>query len=427
MTLYRIKSSKSAAYSMKNNAERQGQQMRYYDKVTPDGTKDLLFGECDQRSQVTKTLKDLFGAQGYRRVMTPALEFYDVFGKAAKYLPKESMYKLTDHKGRLMVLRPDCTVPAARLAATRLKGMPMPLRLFYNQNIYRMFPELKGKSTEINQVGIELIGGVPLRSDLEVVELASRSLDIISGGKYRLELCHIGYFKAIMDSLDVDEDTKEDIRFQIEQKNYASLTDMLGQYQDSRAAQALLKLPRLFGGSEVFEKAYELFDENGALESLDYLKTIYEYLQTLGLGDKVIIDLGLVNLAEYYTDLIFRGYFRGVGEQVLSGGRYDTLIKEFGEDHCSVGFCINVDLASQKVQPMPEAIPEILVFAPDMKFLSKAVHHRRTLEDQGVLTENCVFDTMEEAFDYAKMRGIPKVHLVGEDITVCLTRTTPGK
>ena len=87
-----------------------------------------------------------------------------------------------------------------------------------------------------------------------------------------------------------------------------------------------------------------------------------------------------------------------------------------------MGFCINVDLASQKVQPMPEAIPEILVFAPDMKFLSKAVHHCRTLEDQGVLTENCVFDTMEEAFDYAKMRGIPKVHLVGEDITVSLTR-----
>ena len=72
--------------------------------------------------------------------------------------------------------------------------------------------------------------------------------------------------------------------------------------------------------------------ENGARESLDYLKGIYEYLQTLGLGDKVIIDLGLVNLAEYYTDLIFRGYFRGIGEQVLSGGRYDTIIKEFGED-----------------------------------------------------------------------------------------------
>ena len=397
--------------------------MRYYDKITPDGTKDLLFGECEQRSQVTKTLKDLFTAQGYRRVMTPALEFYDVFGKsAAKYLPKESMYKLTDHKGRLMVLCPDCTVPVARLTATRLKGMPMPLRLFYNHNIYRMFPELKGKSTEINQVGIELIGGEKLRSDLEVVELAARCLSTIGNGKYRLELCDIGYFKAIMNSLDVDEDTKEEIRYQIEQKNYASLTDMLGKYKDSKAAQALLKLPRLFGGAEVFEKAYELFDVNGAKESLDYLKGIYEYLQALGLGDRVIIDLGLVNLAEYYTGIIFRGYFHGIGEQVLSGGRYDQLLHDFGVEECSVGFGINVDLASQKVKTVEENIPEVLVFAPDTKFLAKAVHHRRELEDQGMLTENCVFDTMEEAFDYAKMRGIPKVHLVGDDITVCLTK-----
>lgn len=397
--------------------------MRYYDKITPDGTKDLLFGECEQRSQVTKTLKDLFTAQGYRRVMTPALEFYDVFGKsAAKYLPKESMYKLTDHKGRLMVLCPDCTVPVARLTATRLKGMPMPLRLFYNHNIYRMFSELKGKSTEINQVGIELIGGEKLRSDLEVVELAARCLSTIGNGKYRLELCDIGYFKAIMNSLDVDEDTKEEIRYQIEQKNYASLTDMLEKYKDSKAAQALLKLPRLFGGAEVFEKAYELFDENGAKESLDYLKGIYEYLQALGLGDRVIIDLGLVNLAEYYTGIIFRGYFHGIGEQVLSGGRYDQLLHDFGVEECSVGFGINVDLASQKVKTVEENIPEVLVFAPDTKFLAKAVHHRRELEDQGMLTENCVFDTMEEAFDYAKMRGIPKVHLVGDDITVCLTK-----
>ena len=396
--------------------------MRYCDKITPDGTKDLLFGECDQRSQVTKTLKDLFTAQGYRRVMTPALEFYDVFGRAAKYLPKETMYKLTDHKGRLMVLCPDCTVPVARLTATRLKGMPMPLRLFYNHNIYRMFPELKGKSAEINQVGIELIGGERLRSDLEVVELAARSLDLIGGGKYRLELCHIGYFKAIMNSLDVDEELKEEIRYQIEQKNYASLTDILGEYKDSKAARALLKLPRLFGGAEVFEKAYELFDENGAKESLDYLKGVYEYLQELGLGNKVIIDLGLVNLAEYYTGIIFRGYFQGIGEQVLSGGRYDMLLKEFGEDQCSIGFGINVDMASQKVKPMPESIPEVLVFAPDMQYMAKAVCHRRELESQGILTENCVFDTMEEAFDYAKMRGIPKVHLVGEDITICLTK-----
>ena len=51
-------------------------------------------------------------------------------------------------------------------------------------------------------------------------------------------------------------------------------------------------------------------------------------MQELGLGDRVIIDLGLVNLAEYYTGIIFRGYFHGIGEQVLSGGRYDQLLHD---------------------------------------------------------------------------------------------------
>ena len=371
--------------------------MRYYDKITPDGTRDLLFSECDQRSQVTKTLKDLFDTQGYRRVMTPALEFYDVFGKAAKYLLKETMYKLTDAKGRLMVLCPDCTVPVARLTATRLKGMPKPIRIYYNRNIYRGFPQRKSKS-------------------VEVIELAARSLEKISQGGYRLELCHIGYFKAIMDSLDADEDTKEEIRFLIEQKNYASLTDILGKAKENKAARALRKLPGLFGGEEVFEKAYELFDENGARECLDYLKNIYEYLQELGLGDKVMIDLGLVNLAEYYTGIIFRGYCNGIGEQILSGGRYDNLLGQFGEDYGSIGFGINVDLASQTVSPAPESVPEILVFAQNLAHVPASVHYRKQLEEQGILSENSVFDTLEETLEYAREKGIPQVHVIGEEI-----------
>lgn len=219
-----------------------------------------------------------------------------------------------------------------------------------------------------------------------------------------------------MDSLDADEDTKEEIRLLIEQKNYAALTDILGKARDNKAARALRKLPRLFGGAEVFERAYELFDENGARESLDYLKKIYEYLQTLGLGDKVLIDLGLVNLAEYYTGIIFRGYFRGLGEQVLSGGRYDTLLGQFGEDHCSIGFGFNVDLASQRLKPEPEQVPKILVFTPDMKDIAASVRYRRELEEKGIMTENSVFDTLEETVAYAKKRGIHRVHLVGEKI-----------
>ena len=90
---------------------------------------------------------------------------------------------------------------------------------------------------------------------VEVIELAARSLEKISKGGYRLELCHIGYFKAIMDSLDADEDTKEEIRLLIEQKNYAHLlSDITSTAKENKAARALRKLPGLFGGEEVLRR-----------------------------------------------------------------------------------------------------------------------------------------------------------------------------
>ena len=388
--------------------------MRCYNKITPDGTGDLLYGECARRSAVGDALKQLYEAWGYRRVMTPVLEFYDVYGCSSSSLPPESMYKLTDTKGRLMVLCPDCTVPIARLAATRLKGAPLPLRLFYSHNIYRMNPDSKGKSAEVHQIGIELIGSASMRSDLEALALAAKSLEQI--GPYRLELCHIGYFKALIDSLDADQQTKEEIRLCVEQKNFSALTEWLSPYQGSRAAEALRRLPALFGGAEVLDEAYALFDENGARESLDYLKKIYAQLQQLGLGERILIDLGLVNQADYYTGIIFRGYFDGLGEHVLSGGRYDNLLKDFGEDLPAVGFAVNLASASRKAKEPEERRPEVLVYAAGEAYLARAQEYLAGLRREGVRAENCVEESLEAAFACARASGIPELHIVGETV-----------
>lgn len=391
--------------------------MKCYDKVTPEGTRDLLFDECVLRDEAVSRMTKLFRARGYRQVITPAIEFYDVFGSSSAYFPQENMYKLTDNHGRLMVLRPDCTIPIARLVATRLKNIPMPLRLYYCQNVYRVEHDLRGKQNEIFQTGVELIGSSSLRSDLEIVELAASGLSEINGDSFRIELCHIGYFKALIDSLEADSDTKEAIRESVEQKNYAALSDMLEQFEDSRAAVALKYLPRLFGGEEVFERAYELFCGNGAEESLDYLKTIYEYLCELGLENRIIIDLGLVNQAEYYTGIIFRGYFDGIGEPVLSGGRYDNLISDFGASLSATGFAVNIDPATTVLCGAKSQTPDILVFCDD-SHLPQAVNYIRTLTESGLSVENCVFDEFDVAADYAKQRGIRQLHVVDDDIEV---------
>lgn len=388
--------------------------MKHYDKVTPEGTKDYLFDECSRRSQVTGILKNIFKARGYRRVMTPTIEFYDVFGASAAYLPQENMYKLMDQKGRLMVLCPDGTIPIARLTATRLAQMEMPLRLYYSHNVYRMANGLRGHSSEIYQCGVELIGSGSIHSDLEIMEMAASSMEHISSGNgYRLEICHIGYFKALMDSLGADDETKEEIRRNIEQKNFASLNDLLEQFPDNQAAVALKYLPRLFGGEEVFEQAYALFDDENARKSLDYLQHIYRCLQQLGLGDQVIIDLGLVNQAEYYTGIIFRGYFDEVGEPVLSGGRYDNLLSDFGMAQPAIGFAVNVDLASNVIEKKPPLVADVLVMAAGEDYLTKAILYRKQLIAKGQTVENCVAEDREAAIAYAERRGIAQVHIIG--------------
>ena len=116
--------------------------MKRYDLLTPEGTRDQLFDECIAKRTIQEKLRKIFTAYGYSEVITPGLEFYEVFNGKVHYFPSETMYKLVDGKNRLMVLRPDNTMPIARLAATRLRAEKLPLKLYCNQSIFMVNPKI---------------------------------------------------------------------------------------------------------------------------------------------------------------------------------------------------------------------------------------------------------------------------------------------
>ena len=283
--------------------------MKRYSKLTPQGSRDLLFEECDDRRRVETVVSTLFKEKNYRKVMTPTIEFFDVFESDNLGIEPEEMYKLSDNQGRTTVLRPDNTAPIARLVATRLSKEDLPVRLYYNQNVYVRNKQLAGRTDEIEQSGIELIGDGSMDADIEVIS-ASQKADICSF---------------------------------IEGKNYSALGDLLDKTGDSREAQIIKKLPRLFGGVDVIDEAKALYNDDEVNKALDYLKEIYERLCELGFGNDILIDLGLVNRSNYYTGVIFRGYAQGSGVTIISGGRYDNLVGEFGMDAPAVGFGVNVN------------------------------------------------------------------------------------
>ena len=315
-------------------------------------------------------------------------------------------------------MRPDSTVPIARMTATRLQNQPKPIRLYYTQQVYRNTPGLGGKSDEEMQSGIELIGAKGLRADLEVIVTAIEALSKCVSD-FRIELGHAGFFKAIAAQLPVEEDVIEDIRLSIEAKNYPLLDTILDKLEPSKAVDAMRNLPRLFGGQEIFAEAEAYCMDEQSAATLSYLKALFDDLCELNLGDKVMVDLGLVQRNDYYTDIVFSAYVEDCGDAVLSGGRYDNLLASFDAPMPAIGFAINVDALTQVLiecgrGPKTPNV-EILVHG-DEGYEIRALRHMSDMVEFGNCCENSVFETREEAIRYAKEKKIPRIDFVNEQI-----------
>ncbi len=393
--------------------------MKRYELITPEGTRDLLFDECLAKREAEKRISDIFISHGYSEVVTTGIEFYDVFSKGSRTVKQEALYKLTDSKGRLIVLRPDSTIPIARLVATRLKEASLPLRLYYNQPYFENNALLKGHSDEVTQAGIELIGTKSRKADFEVLSLAVEALSAIDPDNFRIEIGNVGIFKELVAQLKVDHETAEQIRYLIVNKNYPALNDLLDTFGDNDVIRALKELPRLFGKKEVFERVEKLFVNETIRDILADLKYVYESLLTLGIKENLSVDLGSVNKIDYYTGLTFKGYIAGIGEDVLAGGRYNHLISEFGYDQPATGFGINVNACASlllKNNAAPKTkVSDVIVFS-ELKDVMKAIGYSNSLAKDGVVVENSVFETLEETKEYALKKGISKLVFVADEI-----------
>lgn len=389
--------------------------MKNYDLITPEGTKDLLFGECIVRRNIEDVLLKLFKSRGYSEMITSGLEFFDVFNQKSRYFPQENLYKLTDSKGRLIVLRPDSTMPIARVVATRLHDAYLPLRLCYNQTVYRNESLLKGRSDEIVQTGIELIGSQTKMADLEVISTAIDSLNAF-GMEFSLEIGNIGVFRTLVDKLEADESEKDKIRKLIQSKNFPALNDFLDTFGNSPVTSALKKLPALFGGEEVFEKAEELIPDESVKAILEELRDLYCDASALcGSAGNITVDLGLVNKTDYYTGLIIKGYLSGHGEEVISGGRYDKLISEFGYDIPAVGFAVNVNGIFKVIEKngiLPTPAPADVIIYVEEGFEVAGLKAAKELREQGMTVENALFGDIETVREYAKEKRIGRVVVI---------------
>lgn len=388
--------------------------MDRWNKSIPEGMTDLLFGLGCRKADLENDCMESFRARGFSPLETPTLEYYDVFDGIPGGLDQTGMYKLFDADGHILVMRPDLTIPMARVTATRLAGAVFPLRFCYRGQVFRTRQNFGGMRHEWTQCGVEIIGGEPDRADLDCLEAAVSVLLESGASQPKLELGQADFFKGVTEELSLDPAETELIRGYIEKKSFGNVQDYLknrAKPLKSSEMEALMDLPWLFGGPEVLKKARAYTRHPKAAAALDQLESLHSKLCLMGLGEYLSFDLGMVHQLGYYTGIIFRGYVKGAGEYVLSGGRYDRLLSQFGMDRGAVGFGVNVDSLTQAAGEMEKKdrrASRYLVWGgwEQMESVYTMVDYMRKHDcpaEVGLLRDE------KEAVRYAVDRGIPYV------------------
>ena len=307
--------------------------MRYY-----------IGAEARLRRTIEDVAMSVFESWSYEEVITPSVDYYDLFEQGMGPAEAQRGFRFTDSDGRLLALRPDVTSSVARVAATLLADRPRPLRFCYAAPVFRQQPQSHAEwRRENTQLGCELIGAGGKAADLEVLRLAAEILTRLDlQSSYCITINNVEFFNGVAAELDLDTPAREQLRRLIDTREAAELGRFL---KDPTFAQ----LTQLTGKRDVIQAARRLVHNERSVAALQSLEDLWLEIESLGLQDSFEIDLGDVPSLDYYTGLSLKVFVHGAGASVGRGGRYDGLTGNFGRAEPAIGFVLNLDALTEVV------------------------------------------------------------------------------
>lgn len=309
--------------------------MRYY-----------IGAEARLRRTIEDAAMSVFESWSYEEVITPSVDYYDLFEQGMGPAEAQRGFRFTDSDGRLLALRPDVTSSVARVAATLLADRPRPLRFCYAAPVFRQQPQSHAEwRRENTQLGCELIGAGGKQADLEVLRLAAEILTRLNlQSSYCITINNVEFFNGVAAELNLDRPAREQFRRLIDTREAAELERFL-----KHNGRAFSQLTQLTGKRDVIHAARRLIDNERSVAALDSLEELWIEIESLGLQDSFEIDLGDVPNLDYYTGLSLKIFVHGAGASVGRGGRYDGLTGNFGRAEPAVGFVLNLDALTEVV------------------------------------------------------------------------------
>jgi len=351
------------------------------------GMRDLSPADMKVFRYVQGVYRDSFIKWGYREVMTPTIEYLHLFTSAGTLTPGMlgKVYSFLDWdgwSGERIVLRPEGTIPVARMYSDKMHGLA---RLYYTANVFR-FEQNENDNREVWQCGAEIIGAGSAIADAELIVL---SLDILKnlGINTEIRLSHAGLINALLTKLGLSQEEHHKTYDKILDGDTGALADI--SKQSPELGDTLLPLLNLKGQSTAFLKNQQaLLCHNIP----DIKKPLDDFIKTLAVLDELGVKYQ-INIAsgagfEYYTGVIFQLYANK--QKIGGGGRYDALIKSMGGgDTPASGFALYLDRLMKMVK-MRDSTPEekiILVKVSSADAVKEAFKAADALRQAGFIAE----------------------------------------
>lgn len=357
---------------------------------TPEGVRDLYGKEYAAKLSLQNKLMKSIQMYGYENIQTPTFEFFDVFSEEIGTTSSRELYKFFDKDGNTLVLRPDFTPSMARCAAKYFMEQDVPIRFCYAGNTFINNSNLQGKLKELTEMGAELIGDASVYADAEMIMMVIDTLRASGLTKFQVSIGEVEYFKGICRHAGLDNETEMALRDYISEKNFFAAEELMMEKGISeRDREAILQVREFYEVEKTLTKAKELAPNEMSRSAIARLEELYELLKKYGVEDYVSFDLGMLSKFHYYTGVIFKAYTYGVGDAIVTGGRYDTLLGRFGKETAAIGFMVIVDdlmeaLFRQGIEVEVEVVENKQILYYDENNYSEMLSKAIELRKQGV-------------------------------------------
>jgi len=355
-------------------------------KIPPvKGTRDFYPPDMVVRNWIIDGWKKVSVRNGFEEYDGPIFEYLKMFQIKSGDEIVEQLFSLKDRGGRDLAIRPEITPTLARMINQQINSLPKPIKWFSVPRLCRAERPQKGRLREFFQWNIDIIGIDDVLADAEVIFTACDYLQDVglTSDDIVVRISSREMLAALLETIGIAESELELLYAVLDKRSKLSdnvFEEMLAeQVADENKRN---KIVELMGVESIGQLGDCLQLSDTAKKSVDELQRLFELLDTMGVADFCVFDIGVVRGLAYYTGIVFEIYDRGGKLRAIGGGgRFDNLLKQFGgPDIAATGFGIGDSVLEilleekgllQKQLPSPQ--PDYFVAYVDKVYRKAAV------------------------------------------------------